>query len=78
MEKIVLGLSDGVDSAVAAVLLKQQGFALIPLSLYFKGSRVKVSIGLCKGKKLYDKREDAARRSARRDVDREMKERFAR
>ena len=58
--------------------IKTQGQTLIPLSMYFKGSRVKVSIGLCKGKKLYDKREDAARRSARRDVDREMKERFAR
>ena len=58
--------------------IKTQGQTLIPLSMYFKGSRVKVSVGLCKGKKLYDKREDAARRSARRDVDREMKERFAR
>ena len=58
--------------------IKTQGQTLIPLSMYFKGSRVKVSVGLCKGKKLYDKREDAAKRSARRDVDREMKERFAR
>ncbi len=55
--------------------VKQQGYTLIPLSLYFKGSRVKVQVGLCKGKKLYDKREDMARRAAMRDADREMKER---
>ena len=42
-------------------LMKQQGYTLIPLSLYFKGSLVKVQVGLCRGKKLYDKREDAAR-----------------
>ncbi|MBQ1211184.1 MAG: SsrA-binding protein SmpB, partial [Clostridia bacterium] len=47
-------------------LLKQQGLTLIPLSLYFKGSRVKVQLGLCRGKKLYDKREDAARRDQKR------------
>ena len=40
--------------------VKQDGFALIPLSVYFKGSRVKVEVGLCKGKKLYDKRQAAA------------------
>ena len=56
-------------------LLKQQGYALIPLSLYFKGSRVKVELGLCKGKKLYDKRESDAQRQAKRDMDRVMKER---
>ena len=44
-------------------LTKQQGFTLIPLSVYFKGSLVKVQVGLCRGKKLYDKREDAARRN---------------
>ena len=54
--------------------LQQQGLSLIPLSVYFKGSLVKVELGLCKGKKLYDKREDAARRSAKRDIDRAMKE----
>ena len=42
--------------------IKQDGLTLIPLSLYFKGSIVKVQLGLCKGKKLYDKREDAARK----------------
>ena len=56
-------------------LLKTQGLTLIPLSLYFKDSRVKVQIGLCKGKKLYDKREDAAIRSANRDIDRAVKSR---
>lgn len=54
--------------------VKQTGFSLIPLSLYFKGSRVKVQVGLCRGKKLYDKRADMAARSAKRDIDRAMKE----
>jgi len=56
-------------------LVKQDGYALIPLSLYFKGSRVKLQLGLCKGKKLYDKREDMAKRDAKREMDRAMKER---
>ena len=56
-------------------LVKQQGYTLIPLSVYFKGSLVKMQLGLCKGKKLYDKREDAAKRDAKRDIDRAMKER---
>ena len=55
-------------------LLKQQGYALIPLSLYFKGSRVKVQVGLCRGKKLYDKREDAAKRDMKREAQRGLKE----
>ncbi len=55
-------------------LLKQQGLALIPLSVYFKGSRVKVQVGLCRGKKLYDKREDAARRDMKREAERALKE----
>ncbi|MBQ8683431.1 MAG: SsrA-binding protein SmpB [Clostridia bacterium] len=59
-------------------LLKQQGYALIPLSLYFKGSRVKVQVGLCRGKKLYDKREDAARRDMKREAERALKEHNAR
>ena len=58
-------------------VMKQQGYTLIPLSLYFKGSRVKVQIGLCRGKKLYDKREDAARRDMKREADRALKERNA-
>jgi len=53
---------------------KQQGLAIIPLSLYFKNGRAKLSIGLCKGKKLYDKREDAAKRDAKRDIERSMRE----
>ena len=56
-------------------LVKQQGYALIPLSLYFKGSRVKVQLGLCKGKHLYDKRDDAARRDMQREAQRALKER---
>ncbi len=54
--------------------LQQQGLSLIPLSVYFKGSLVKLELGLCKGKKLYDKREDAAKKSAKRDIERAMKE----
>ena len=54
--------------------LQQQGLSLIPLSAYFKGSYVKLELGLCKGKKLYDKRETAAQKSAKRDIDRAMKE----
>ena len=54
--------------------LQQQGLSLIPLSIYFKGSIVKLELGLCKGKKLYDKRDDAAKKSAKRDIDRAMKE----
>ncbi len=53
----------------------QDGVALIPLSVYFKDSRVKVEVGLCKGKKLYDKRESDAKRQADRDIDRQMKNR---
>ncbi|MCR5090108.1 MAG: SsrA-binding protein SmpB [Oscillospiraceae bacterium] len=53
----------------------QDGVALIPLSLYFKDSRVKVELGLCKGKKLHDKRESDAERQSKREIDRAMKER---
>ena len=53
----------------------QEGLALIPLSVYFKDSRVKVEVGLCRGKKLYDKRETDAKRQAARDIDRAMKNR---
>ena len=55
--------------------VKQQGYSLIPLSLYFKNSKVKMEVGLCRGKKLYDKRADIARRDAKREMDRAMKER---
>ena len=53
----------------------QEGLALIPLSVYFRDGRVKVEVGLCKGKKLYDKRDADARRQADRDIDRHMKNR---
>ena len=53
----------------------QEGVALVPLSVYFKDSRVKVEVGLCKGKKLYDKRESDAKRQADRDIDRQLKNR---
>lgn len=52
----------------------QQGYALIPLSLYFSGKWVKVELGLCKGKKLYDKRDDEAKRSAEREMQRAGRE----
>ena len=55
--------------------IKQDGYTLVPLSLYFKGPRVKVEIGLCKGKKLYDKREAAAKKDAKREMDRALKQR---
>jgi len=53
--------------------LKEKGFTLIPLMIYLKGSKVKVEIGLCKGKKLYDKREDIAKKDQRREADRDYK-----
>ena len=59
-------------------LVKQQGITLVPRQVYFKGPRVKVEVGLCKGKKLYDKRDDMAKRDAQRDIDRAMKDRSRR
>ena len=56
--------------------VKQDGYSLIPLSVYFKGCRVKINIGLCKGKKLHDKRQAAAERDAKRQIERAMKERY--
>ena len=58
--------------------VQQDGMAVVPLSLYLKDGLVKVEIGVCKGKKLYDKRESDAKRSAERDIERTMKERKAR
>ena len=55
--------------------VKLDGYAIIPISVYLKNSRVKVEIALCKGKKLYDKRQDAANKDARRQIDRAIKER---
>ena len=55
--------------------VKQDGYALVPLCIYFKGPRIKLEVGLCKGKKLYDKRATAAAKDARREIDRAMKDR---
>ena len=55
--------------------VKQDGYALIPLSVYFKDARVKIEVGLCKGKKNYDKRAAAAQKDARREIDRTLKDR---
>jgi len=63
------------EIAKLASLVAQKGVTLIPLSLYFKGSRVKAQVGVCRGKKLYDKRDDLAKKAAARDIDRAMKER---
>ena len=54
--------------------VKQEGYSLIPISIYFKNSKVKVQVGLCRGKKLYDKRQDLATKAAKRDIERAMKE----
>ena len=55
-------------------LVEQKGYTIVPLSLYFSGSHVKVELGLCRGKKLYDKRDTDAKRSAEREMDRHMKD----
>ena len=55
--------------------IKQDGYSLIPLSIYFRGPRVKLELGLAKGKKLYDKRDSAAARDAKREMDRAIKSR---
>ena len=55
--------------------IQQDGYSLIPLSIYFRGPRVKLEIGLAKGKKLYDKREASASRDAKREMDRARKSR---
>ena len=54
-------------------LVSREGYTLVPLSLYFKGSRVKMAVGLCKGKKLYDKRDALAEKQVNREMDRQMK-----
>ena len=55
--------------------IKEKGYTLVPLSVYFKGSLVKVEMGLARGKKLYDKREDIAKKDAKREIEREFKSR---
>ena len=64
--KEILKLSGRVD---------QKGYTLVPLSLYFSGSNVKMEIGLCRGKKLYDKRDAEAARESAREIDRRMRDR---
>ena len=56
-------------------VVQREGLTLVPLTLYFKDTKVKVEVGLCKGKKLYDKRATAAERDSRRAIDRAMKDR---
>ena len=56
--------------------VQREGYAIVPLSIYLKNSRVKMEIALCKGKKLYDKRDDAAAKDAKRQIDRAMKGRI--
>jgi SsrA-binding protein len=56
-------------------LIAQKGLTIVPLSVYFKRGRVKIELGIARGKKLYDKRDDAAARDARREIDRKLKER---
>ena len=55
-------------------LVQQKGLTLVPLQLYFKSGKVKVELGIAKGKKLYDKRDDIAKRDAKREIDRRIKE----
>ena len=55
------------------VMTKQKGYSLVPLNMYFKGSLVKVELGVGKGKKLYDKREDIAKKDAKRNIERSIK-----
>ena len=63
------------EIAKMQMLVQRDGYSLIPISLYFKNARVKVELGLAKGKKLYDKRESAAKSDAAREIDRAMKSR---
>ena len=53
--------------------IQQKGLTIVPLKLYFKRGKVKIELGVCKGKKLYDKRDDLAERDAKREIDRGMK-----
>ena len=56
--------------------VRLKGYSLIPLSVYFSNSKVKVEIGLCRGKKLYDKRADVAAKDAKRQIERQVKQKF--
>ena len=57
-------------------LVARDSFTLVPLSLYFSGSRVKMEVGVCRGKKLYDKRESEAKRQASREIERNFKDNY--
>lgn len=59
-----------------STLTKQQGFSLIPISLYFKGNFIKVELGIGKGKKLFDKRQDLAKKDAERQINRTLKNNY--
>ena len=59
-----------------AAKIAEKGYTLVPLQVYFKGSLVKVEIGLARGKKLYDKRDDIAKKDQRREVERDFKQTF--
>ncbi len=59
-------------------LISQKGYTLVPLSVYFKNSRLKVEIGLCRGKKLYDKRDSIAKAESDREIERRMKDKVYR
>lgn len=63
-----------IDKLIGKVT--QEGLSIVPLSLYLKGSRAKLEIALVKGKKLYDKREDAAKKDAKRDIERAIRQKF--
>ena len=58
-------------------LIAQKGLTVVPLSVYFRRGKVKIELGIARGKKLYDKRDDAATREARREIDRRLKERIS-
>ena len=71
------GLGNDMSKRIMAALstVQKAGYSIVPVSLYFKGSRIKMEIALAKGKKLHDKRDSAAERDAKRDIDRALKER---
>ncbi|MBQ8849416.1 MAG: SsrA-binding protein SmpB [Clostridia bacterium] len=62
------------EIAKLAGLTTQKGFTLVPLSMYFSGKNVKVEVGLCRGKKLYDKRDALAEKQTNREIDRRMRD----
>ena len=68
-----IGIAYGAKSSTAENLLTEKGYTIVPLQIYFKGSLVKVEIGLAKGKKLYDKRQDIIKKDQRREAERDFK-----